>query len=90
MKVSIYSGCDYIENIKGLGFGTLINQADSDDSLNEYIRAVLEEYGVKVLPEGIKTIKEYVELASLTFAGFNNQLIFHKNKVMNMNELSPA
>lgn len=25
MKVSIYSGCDYVENLKGLGFGTIIN-----------------------------------------------------------------
>lgn len=25
IKVAIYSGCDYLENMRGLGFGTVID-----------------------------------------------------------------
>lgn len=30
MKICIYSGCDYVDNIKGVGFGTLINYSDNE------------------------------------------------------------
>ena len=72
IKISIYSGCDYVDNIKGLGFGTLINQADNEKMLDAYIKGIIEDHGDDILPEGVKTSKEYFELIKLTFAGFYN------------------
>lgn len=72
MKISIYSGCDYVDNIKGLGFGTLINQADSEKMLDDYVKNILEDNDEKILPDGASSAKEYLWLINLTFAGFYN------------------
>lgn len=37
MKICIYSGCDYVDNLKGIGFGTLINYCESFESLDNFI-----------------------------------------------------
>lgn len=42
VKLSVYCGCDYVENLKGIGYGTLINYTDSEEQLDKFITEVLE------------------------------------------------
>lgn len=88
MKVCIFSGCDYVDNLKGLGFGTLINNTSSEQSLDDYIDQILEMNGKEIIPPPLKNALEYFHQVNLTFAGFYNQLVFDKNKIKNLNEFS--
>lgn len=58
MKVSIYSGCDYVDNIKGVGFGTLINYTDTEQELDDFIDVILKK-GSSILPDGMDNVEEY-------------------------------
>lgn len=87
MKVSIYSGCDYVDNIRGLGFGTLINYTDTEQELDDFIDVILKK-GSSILPDGMDNVEEYKIQCKLTFAGFNNQLVFDEDECVYLSDFS--
>lgn len=88
LKVCIFSGCDYVDNIKGLGFSTLMNFFDDTYSEENYIKNFVKQQALKtgekksdLLPEGTDTFKEYFRLVKLSFLSFKHQIIYDKKKL---------
>ena len=59
IRVSIYSGCDYLDNVKGIGFGTVIKYfPENEDGLRSKIIKSCKEghkMGSNILPDDITT-----------------------------------
>lgn len=78
--LSIYSGCDYLENIKGIGFGTLISYfPDSINGLKLKIKNLIKKsIGSGNLPDDIENAQHYFERVELVQKSFNHQLVYDK------------
>ncbi len=65
--ISIYSGCDYIDNIKNIGFGTLVKYFDEHDTLKvqdlifKQIEDQLKDHNLFSLPNKLENIDEYFD-----------------------------
>lgn len=82
IRLSVYSGCDYLENIKGIGFGTLITyftEPNEKNQLAKKIKRIIDRIIDKeVLPQGVQSSVQYFELVSLVEKSFNHQLVYNK------------
>lgn len=61
----IYCGCDYVTNVKGIGFGKLIELGSDFDKVGDYIEEFINNYidnGQDVLPDIVKDIFDYFDL----------------------------
>ena len=64
IHMAVYSGCDYLENVKGLGFGTVIDYfPNKQKDLLKKIKLQGKKSiysNTKIFPEGIESFDEYI------------------------------
>lgn len=80
IKVAVYSGCDYLESVRGLGFGTVIDylphrEKDLLKKIKQQGKNSQKET-VKIFPSGISCFKEYQEAFEQVVESFEHQIYF--------------
>lgn len=82
LKVCILAGCDYLENVKGVGFSTLMSFFDDTYSEKKQIQQYIEKQSQKLglplsyfLPEGVKDVRTYFKMVKLCQLNFRHQLV---------------
>jgi 5'-3' exonuclease len=90
VNLCIYSGCDYLENIKGIGFGSLIDyfSTNSTKDLRKKITSAIErdkKFGI--LPAEINDSSEYFDRIDLVKEIFTNQVVYDgKGKFIHLSD----
>lgn len=63
-------GCDYLENVKGIGFTTVINSFTAKKPLDTFKKALLKK-GLSA-----QDVKEYFEQMEKVLLGFKHQIVY--------------
>lgn len=60
IKVCVYSGCDYLSNVNGLGFATAMRLVN-EDQLDFFVKNIFKraENIKEILPDGISSKEKY-------------------------------
>ena len=68
------TGCDYLANIKGIGFKTIISIYFNKNQKKELMKLLSKKHLIDMTPD------EYLESVEKTMIGFQHPLIFDKNR----------
>jgi exonuclease-1 len=92
----IYSGCDYLNNIKGISFNKILKFfPDKIGDFKKYLKQNIDILKKKDLHEKSDEIKpnydDYFKCVEMTKCTFNNMIVYDRNskKLVHLNKLDP-
>ena len=83
IEFGIFCGCDYLENIKGLGFSRVLKFfPDKINDFKKIIKKKIQKKGKNIFPESLekKTENGYFELFEYVKASFSHMIVYNKRK----------